>query len=171
MTIDLYNTADVKKVREYLTKEQNNKCLVTDLDIPVKQHVLDHNHDDTQLVRGVLHRQVNAFLGKSENAYVRLINWWYPKDLPSLMRECADYLEREPDTRYRHNGWLKKINTKFNKLKESDKDKVLLLINAGAAKNSIERKKLFQKALLTKEHSYATLMKIMKGVLDESQSN
>jgi len=162
--IDLYNTSDVKQVRELLTKEQNNKCLVTGIEIPEKQHVLDHAHDDTQLVRGVLHRQVNAFLGKAENAFDRLIAWWYPNDLPTLMRECANYLERKPDERFRHPGWIKKINTKFNKLKESDKDKALEMIGVGKGKNAVERKKLFQEAILTRDYGYDTLCVILQMV-------
>lgn len=165
-TTDLYNTADVKKVRELLTKEQFNTCAVTGLDIPVKQHVLDHVHDETQLVRGVLHRQVNAFLGKSENAFTRLIAWWYPNDLPTLLRECADYLEKEPDTRYRHNGWIKKINTEFNKLKEAQKDSVLVALGKTTGKNGVERKKLFQSAVLTKQFSYDTLRDIINKEKD-----
>lgn len=167
MTIDLYNTAEVTKVRQQLTQEQNNKCLVTDLEIPPKQHVLDHAHDDTQLVRGVLHRQVNAFLGKAENAYLRLIQWWYPNDLPTLMRECADYLEREPDIRYRHTGWIKKINTEFNKLKSSEKDKVLELMGLEKGKNDTERKKLFQKGILTREHGYDTIRQFIGEIKNE----
>jgi hypothetical protein len=163
MTTDLYNTADVKKVRELLTKEQFNTCAVTGLDIPVKQHVLDHAHDETQLVRGVLHRQVNAFLGKSENAFTRLIAWWYPNDLPTLLRECADYLDKEPDVRYRHNGWIKKINTEFNKLKEAQKDSVLISLGKSAGKNATERKKLFQSAVLTKQFTYDTLRDIINN--------
>jgi hypothetical protein len=157
MTIDLYNTADVKKVRELLTKEQDNKCAITGLEIPVKQHVLDHAHDETQFVRGVLHRQVNAFAGKAENAYTRLIAWWYPNDLPTLLRECADYLEKEPDGKYRHNGWIKKINTEFNKLKEAHKDVVIVALGQTKGKNGAERKKLFQKAVLTREFTYDTI--------------
>jgi hypothetical protein len=168
MTIDLYNAADVKKVRELLTKEQDNKCAVTGLDIPPKQHVTDHAHDDTQLVRGVLHRQVNAFLGKAENAFTRLIKWWYPEDLSTLMRQCADYLDQEPDTRYRHNGWIKKINAKFNKLKESDKDKVLELMGLQKGTNAAERKKAFQKALLTKEYTYDKLCTFIGKVANEN---
>ncbi len=164
MTTDLYNTNDVKKVREQLTKEQDNKCAVTGLDIPAKQHVLDHAHDDTQFVRGVLHRQVNAFAGKAENAYIRLIAWWYPNDLPTLLRECADYLEKQPDGRYRHNGWIKKINTEFNKLKEVQKDTVLKSLDQPSGKNATERKKLFQKALLTKNFSYDTIRSLILQV-------
>jgi len=156
-TVDLYNAADVKKVREFLTNEQNNKCAVTGIEIAAKQHVTDHAHDETQLVRGVLHRQTNSFLGKAENAFVRLIAWWYPNDLPTLLRECAEYLEKEPDLRYRHNGWIKKINTKFNKLKESQKDSVLAKLGKPPGKNAVERKKMFQSAVLTKKFSYSVI--------------
>lgn len=168
MTTDLYSTTDIQKVRQQLIKEQDNKCLVTGLDIAAKQHVLDHAHDETQLVRGVLHRQTNAFLGKAENAFVRLMQWWYPNDLATLMRECADYLDREPDTRYRHNGWLKKINTKFKKLKEYQKDKVLEMMNSTKGANTKERNALFQKALLTREFDYATISRILKEVSNEN---
>lgn len=161
MTTDLYTSADIKKVRELLTKEQNNKCAITGLEIPDKQHVTDHAHDETQLVRGVLHRQVNAFAGKAENAFTRLIAWWYPNDLPTLLRECADYLEKKPDGRYRHNGWIKKINTQFNKLKEAQKDSVLIALGKPEGKNAVERKKLFQSAVLTKQFSYDTLRDVI----------
>lgn len=168
MTIDLYNTAEVTKVRQQLIKEQDNKCLVTGLEIPPKQHVTDHAHDDEQFVRGILHRQVNAFLGKAENAYVRLIQWWYPNDLPTLMRECADYLEREPDKRYRHPMWIKKINTAFNKLKSSEKDQVLELMGLEKGKNDTERKKIFQRAILTREYGYDTIRQFIGEIKNEN---
>ncbi len=169
-TVDLYNTADVKKVRELLTKEQKNKCAVTGLDIPTKQHVLDHAHDDTQFVRGVLHRQVNAFAGKAENAYTRLIAWWYPNDLPTLLRECADYLEKQPDGRYRHNGWIKKVNTEFNKLKEAHKDVVLVALGQTKGKNGAERKKLFQRAVLTREFTYDTIRALILELKERDEN-
>lgn len=167
MTIDLYNASEVTKIRQQLIREQDNKCLVTGLEIPAKQHVTDHAHDDEQFVRGVLHRQVNAFLGKAENAYLRLIQWWYPNDLPTLMRECADYLEREPDTRYRHPMWIKKVNTAFNKLKSSEKDKVLELMGLEKGKNDAERKKLFQQGILTRQHSYDTIRQFIGEIKNE----
>jgi hypothetical protein len=36
-TQDLYTVADVKRVRELLTKEQDNCCAITGLEIPPKQ--------------------------------------------------------------------------------------------------------------------------------------
>jgi signal recognition particle GTPase len=52
---------------------------------------------------------------------------------------------------------LKKAATSFNKLKEAQKDSVLLALGQTAGKNGVERKKLFQRMLLTRNHSYDTI--------------
>ena len=156
MTIDLYNTADVKTVREQLIKEQQGLCAITGIPTASNNFALDHKHDDEQLVRGAAHKQANAALGKLENLAVRYL-YWYPDGLPEFLRKCADYIERQPDRRWRHPGWIKKVNTMFNKLKESHKDVVLVALGQTKGKNGAERKKLFQKAVLTKQFSYATI--------------
>lgn len=161
MTKDLYTTKDVSEVREILKKEQKNKCAVTKVDIPKKQHVLDHSHDKDQFVRAVLHRQVNAFIGKLENGFVRLIAWWYPKSLPTLLRECAYYLENNSETRWRHTGWIKKINTEFNKLNAKQQDFVLKSLTDDVCKNSSERKALFKKLVLSKKLNYKKLSNLI----------
>ena len=68
----LYTTKDVAEVRTLLKERQSNIDPITGLDIPSKQHVLDHNHN-TQFVRAVLHRQSNAVLGKIENLWSRYL--------------------------------------------------------------------------------------------------
>ena len=156
MTIDLYNATDVKKVREALTEEQNNIDALTKLPIEPKQHCLDHNHD-TMRVRAVLARQSNAALGKIENIWTRYLSYWYPHDLPTFLEQSAEYLRRPDDDRWNHPHWIKKVNTAFNKLKESDKDKVLEAMGASKCKNGAERKKSFQSVILTKQFSYDTL--------------
>ena len=115
MTTNLYTSKDVQKVRDQLTKEQDNLDRLTSLPIPDKQHVLDHNHE-TQYVRGVLHRQVNAALGKIENIWKRYLSTWYPGDLQMFLRQSAQYLELPDDKRWYHPAWIKKIKTEFNKL-------------------------------------------------------
>lgn len=157
MTIDLFTVSDVKKVREELTKRQDNLDAITGLEIPTKQHVLDHCHDDNQYVRAVLHRQSNAALGKIENLYVRYLRHWYPYDLPTFLRQCADYLDQPVSNEYRHPGWIKKICTLFNSLKESEKKQVLSNLGKDTGKNPAERKLLFKKAILTKDFTYDTL--------------
>jgi hypothetical protein len=59
--------------------------------------------------------------------------------------------------------WLKKAGTSFNKLKEAQKDAVLVALGQSAGKNGVERKKLFQKILLTRTHSYDTIRSIINN--------
>lgn len=165
MTIDLYNTADVKKVREQLIEEQEGLCAITGISTASNNFALDHKHDHEQLVRGAAHKQANAALGKLENLAVRYL-YWYPDGLPEFLRKCAEYIERQPDRRWRHPGWIKKVNTLFNKLKEAQKDAVLLAMNQPVGKNGVERKKLFQKAILTREFSYDTICFFINSVKD-----
>lgn len=165
MTIDLYNTADVKKVREELIKEQKGLCAITGVPTASNNFALDHRHDEEQLVRGAAHKQANAALGKLENLAVRYL-YWYPEGLPQFLRVCADYIEKEPDRRWRHPMWLRKANTSFNKLKESQKDIVLLALEQPGCKNGIERKKLFQRALLTRKFSYDSIRNIINKAKD-----
>ena len=139
-----------------MTEEQENYCAITGLPIPPKQHCLDHNHDETQFVRGVAHRQANAALGKVENIYTRYLSYWYPGKLSDFLRQCAAYLEKDPDPRYRHNGWIKKVQTLFNSLSEGQKASVLKELGLQGV-NSKERKELFKKAVLSREYSYETL--------------
>lgn len=155
-TEDLYTVNDVKRVRELLTEEQDNRCAITMIELAPKQHCLDHNHDETQFVRGVAHRQANAALGRIENLYTRYLSYWYPGKLSDFLRQCAAYLEKDPDSRYRHNGWIKKVQTLFNSLSEGQKGSVLKELGLQGV-NSKERKELFKKAVLSREYSYETL--------------
>lgn len=163
MTTDLYTVADVKRIRDLLAKEQHGLCKVTG-HLLEKQAVLDHAHDEDQLVRGVLHRQVNAFAGKTENAYDRLLGWWYPEPLYVILRHLADYLEdcEKNPTKYRHPGWIKKINTKFNKLKEPSKDSVLESLGQPRGSNAKQRKELFRKSVLSRQFGYEFLKTVIK---------
>ena len=159
MTEYLYNTKDTTRVRELLLKEQDGKCLVTGLLIPPKQAVLDHAHDETQAVRGVIHRQCNAFIGKCENSYIRLIAWWYTGTLPDLLRQVADYLDKTSNQKIRfvHPNWTKKIQTMFNGLKEPIKDHILKSLGVGSGNNAKARKELFRKAVLSRKFNYSEL--------------
>lgn len=163
MTQDLYNAADVKKVREQLVKEQGGKCAVTGIPTAPSDFHLDHRHDDEQLVRGALHKQSNMCLGKIENLAVRYL-YWYPHGLPEFLRACADYLEKPPDKRFRHNGWLKRSQVWFNKLTEPQKKLVLQELGQPPGANAKERKALFQKVLLQRQHGYDTIRSTINKV-------
>ena len=151
--LHLYSPKDVAKVREKLYKEQGGKDALTGLPLDYKQAVTDHNHN-TQYVRGVLHRQCNAVLGKIENLWVRYLSYWFEGTLSEFLRKAADYIERKDDHRYLHPGWIRKSQTLFNTLSEGDKKAVLEALGQSQGGNSTERKKLFKKALNTKQFTF-----------------
>jgi tRNA A-37 threonylcarbamoyl transferase component Bud32 len=56
------------------------------------------------------------------------------------------------------------VQTEFNKLKESDKDILLVDLGLGKGSNAKERKDLFRKAILKKQFTFEELMqKLKKG--------
>ena len=167
-TEDLYTVNDIKRVREILTEEQDNRCAITGLEIPPKQHCLDHIHNDEQYVRGVAHRQANAALGKVENIYTRYLSYWYPGKLSDFLRQCAAYLEKGADTRYRHNAWLKKVKVWFNKLNAKQQDQVLTNLGYEKGTNLKQRRDIFAKLVLDRNLGYATIRTMIQIVQEES---
>ena len=162
MTKELYSTKDVREVREKLLEEQNGKDLLTGLPISSKDAGLDHDHD-SQYVRGVLHRQTNAVLGKIENMWTRYLGWWYNGTLPLFLRKAADYLERKEDTRYVHPAWIKKMSVRFVKLNAADQtemlNRMLDFINddSDVGTNGKERRYQYEQLLKSKQFTYATV--------------
>lgn len=168
MTTDLYNTKDTTRVRELLLKEQQGNCACTDLEIPPKTACLDHVHNSECFVRGVLHRQVNSYIGKCENNYVRMIKWWYPGKLPDLLRQVADYLEdTENKSEYRHPSWIKSLKVSYNKLSASQQNKVLELLGSETGSNPKTRKELFSKLVLTRSLGYEIISNVINTVKEQ----
>lgn len=168
MTEDLYNTKDTTRVRELLLKEQEGNCACTGLEIPPKTACLDHVHNNECFVRGVLHRQVNSYIGKCENNYVRMIKWWYPGNISDLLREIADYLEEtESKSEYRHPAWIKALKVSFNKLSASQMKQVLKYFNKPEGTNLTERKKLFNEIILTRDYGYG----IIRNVINQAKED
>lgn len=161
----LFTTTEVKETREKLLEEQSWKDLITGLVIPDKQAVLDHDHK-TQYVRGVLHRQTNVVLGKIENMWTRYLKWWYSGTLSEFLRGCADYLERGPDKRYVHPGWLKTSTSQFKSLNEKEKDTVLSLMASSHGKNAAERIKKFTAALNSRRFTMTQVSDIIQKAKD-----
>lgn len=166
MTVDLYTTTDLAKVREILLKEQDGQCAALGVQIrPNRTPVLDHKHDDEQLVRAVLEREGNAFVGVLETAYKRFLSYWLDLPLHEVLRRTADFLERSetaPETRWRHNGWMAKLKTKFNKLTAQQMDSVLLSLGSTKGKNLAERKKLFAKQVLRRDLGYTKILEAIQ---------
>ena len=156
----LYTPKDVARVRELLYNEQGRTDLLTGLPLDKTKWVTDHSHQ-TQFVRGVLHRQSNVVLGKLENLWTRYLSYWYPGTLQDFLRQCATYLDRKPDTRFLHPAWLKRASTDFNTLSEGSKRAVLRSMNLPEGGNSTERKKAFQKALLTRKWTFTEVQNLI----------
>lgn len=167
MTQDLYTATDVKKVKTLLYEEQQGKCALSGVPVALSDCHTDHAHDDEQLVRGALYKQSNMGLGKLEGLWTRYLAYWYPGTLSEFLRQAADYLERPKDTRFRHPGWIKKIGTSFNKLKESSKDNVLVQLGQPKGSNAKQRKELFRKAVLSRKFGY----EMLKSILEKESSN
>ena len=161
-TRDLYTAKDIAAVRALLTKEQNGLSKLTGL--PLSKPCLDHCHsaENEQLVRGVLNSNENVALGKIENLYARYIGWWFKGTYPEFLRMVADYIERGVDRRFRHSCFIKRLNVEFNKLSESKKDEVLLLLDKPKGKNTVERKKYFNQAVMSREFGYNAVLSAIK---------
>lgn len=162
-TRDLYTQKDKSLIRELLLNEQSGKCALTGLPLDKSQSVLDHAHDNEMFVRGVISRQSNSLLGVIENGWKRYMQWWYNGTISDFLRQCAQYLEKKPDSRYRHDHWVRKSQTLFNTLSEGDKKAVLEALGTSQGGNSTERKRLFKKALNTRRFTFEQI----KGLIQE----
>ena len=161
-TEDLYTTADVARTRQKLLEDQQGRDALTGLEIPPKQAVLDHNHR-TQFVRGVLHRQTNAVLGKIENLWTRYLSYWYNDTLSNFLRKVADYLEKPDDTRYVHPGWLKRVEIDFKKLPAAEQTVVLSKMKIEGQPNGDKRVKAFVTGIKTQDYTYLQIKDYLKG--------
>ena len=164
-TIDLYSAEDVKRVKHLLYKEQQGKCALSGVAVALKDCHCDHRHNDEQLVRGTLYKQSNMALGKLEGLWTRYLAYWYPGTLPEFLRASAAYIERteaNPDTRFRHPGWIKFCRTQFNKLPAKRMDEVLVELGSTPGKNLVERKAKFAKVVLDRNLGYNTILNAIK---------
>ena len=164
MTVDLYTKADIKRIRQLLYKEQNGLCALTKLPVEFSSTHTDHAHDSEQLVRGALHKAANMALGKVENIAVRYL-YWYPYTLPEFLRQVADYLEREQDTRFRHTDWQKRVKTMFNKLNAQQQNNVLITLGSTKGANPKQRKELFAKVVLDRDIGYNVIVETIEKEL------
>jgi len=135
------------KLSNWRKKNRSERCPITQC----KMHddVVDHCHT-TGEVRGVLHRQSNAFLGKVENAWKRYVSSRADVSLPDALRRMADYIE------FSRAGLLHPIGAtqmqkKFKQKKTEDQLNILLDLGVNIEdkdlSNSDKRSKLFRKII------------------------
>lgn len=166
MSKTLYNTKDVAAVRIDLLKQQNGLDALTRLPLDPKDGVLDHDHDkDT--VRGVIHRQANAALGKIENLYKRYLSYWYPGTFREFLERAVDYIEMDGghvDPTTYHPSWIRRAQRNFLKKPAAIQNEVLIdmgIQKGELPRNAEGRKKAFRSILLKSRLDYATMWEIL----------
>jgi hypothetical protein len=96
--------SEIRKLKEYLYELQNKKCPILGIEVEFNDMVVDHQHKSSKLelgengngeCRGALHKFANTLLGKVENAYVRTGLSKGEVDLPTILRNMADFLENK----------------------------------------------------------------------------
>lgn len=94
---------------------------------------VDHDHK-TGMVRGVVSMEGNTFLGRVENSF-RRFGTSSSIGLPSILRNMADYLEKEC-TNILHPVGLKQLSGRFRRLPVEDQ--LFALKKLGAKKSEIK---------------------------------
>lgn len=102
--------------------------------------VLDHQHYGDQRCRGVLNRNTNTFEGKVYNNYCRFIRSSTTLSLPDILRNLADYLEKDYSSNMIHHSALTLDTKQFANLPAEDQRAILGKFNL-EGKNVSERMK------------------------------
>ena len=135
------------RLSEWRKKNGPKKCPITQAEM--NDNVVDHCHLSGE-IRGVLHRQSNAFLGKVENAWKRYTARSADVSLPEALRKMADWIE------FSRAGLLHPIGAtqlqkRFKQKKNEEQLKILLDLGVDVvsmdASNSDKRSKLFRKEI------------------------
>lgn len=113
--------------------------------------VVDHCHD-TGLIRGVLHRQSNAWAGKIENSWKRFGRNNSKSPLPDALRALADYLENAR-TDVMHPVGLTQKCKRFSRLPKDKQLKILSQMKCSkddinSCKNASDRTRFFRAAFI-----------------------
>ena len=168
----LYSQADLKAERERLVKKQGGIDPI--FKEPFKEVIcVDHCHT-TLHTRGALGRNSNAFEGLVFNAYRRCLAWQTGTPLSSILRNLADYLEQDFSKNPFHTSFSKALRTRFNALKEQDKEKVLLTLSESLGEvlepssNGKERKKKFDKLVLDRRLGYCAILQVINDTKSKS---
>jgi hypothetical protein len=91
---------DIKPLKEKIWLQNNKKCPILDVEIPLDKMVLDHAHkkkeedysENKGVIRTALEFRINAFFGKIENSFKRYgLDKDY--DLAYILRKGADYFD------------------------------------------------------------------------------
>ena len=146
--------SDIPLIREKILKKQKDICPICNKKI--LNPCLDHHHKKrikgTGCIRGVLCHSCNVFIAKSENNSIR--HNISHKDLPRVLRNLADYLEKKQYP-YLHPS-------------EKPKRKILKKASYNKLKKAYKGKAKFPKYRINKKRKNSqTLTKPLKKLFEE----
>ena len=135
----LKNSKEAAKYRQELLKSQ--KGLDPIIKEKIQDPVLDHNHKGEQECRAVLDRTVNSFEGKVQNAFDRYIKHLTDKDLPTVLRNLADYYESDFSENAIHHTALTVDVNKFKRMPAAKQIAILKSFGIEPETNNDKRSK------------------------------
>jgi len=139
---------DIKILKEKLHKQNNEVCPLLGIKIPIDKCVLDHIHKlnsepyapNKGTIRNAIEFRANAIEGKITNNWKRYYGAdesKHPTDLPTFLRNLADYLEAGAYTEdgevYIHPSEVPKAQ----KVKKSSYNKMIKLFKAKYPKKKV----------------------------------
>ena len=143
------------EIKSYREKHKPERCPI--LGGYTADWVLDHDHK-TGMVRGVISRSGNAFIGKIENFLYTRCRQQY-KNFPRILRAAADYLEKEQTDILHPVGLKQLVNRWATSLTSDEQSDVLEDMGATedelkyAKRNAPRRKDLYRNLLKKKYES------------------
>ena len=109
--------------------------------------MVDHDHK-TGKVRGVVHRQGNALMGKVENYYLRFMAKMDVGDLRTVLNRIVEWMEANYEHMPLHPDGTKKLISQFRARKAKDQQAFLETVGIEPAKTGAERTKQFRAWLM-----------------------
>ncbi|AGC35207.1 putative recombination endonuclease VII [Escherichia phage vB_EcoM_G17] len=145
----LKDSKDAANYRNELLKKQNGIDPI--IKEPITKPVLDHYHYGNQHCRQVLQNEVNAWEGKVQNSFNRYMKHLTDKPLYEVLRNLADYLERNnsipDDEQVIHHTALTVDVNKFKRLPATQQNAILEGLGVVPGSNTTARVKQARKLI------------------------
>ncbi len=150
----LKNPKEAATYRNELLKKQKNIDPI--LGIKITKPVLDHQHSGNQHCREVLQNEVNGWEGRVVNSFKRCLGHLTDKPVYEVLRNLADYIERNEktpeDEQVIHHTALTVDVKKFKNLPATQQCTILesfgLVPESNTKKRSNQARKLIKDGLL-----------------------
>lgn len=145
----LKDSKEAANYRNELLKKQ--KGIDPIIKEPITKPVLDHYHFENQHCREVLQNEVNAWEGKVQNSFNRYMKHLTDKPLYEVLRNLADYLERNNsipvDEQVIHHTALTIDTNKFKRLPAGQQNAILEELGVIPGANNAARVKQARKLI------------------------